>query len=67
MKTYKLTYARVVILETFIEAEDEEEAYTKAHELENAGRLGLDDWTAKEDSQVSDIQDEENIWEVEEV
>ena len=74
-----LTYARTVILKRYIEAHDHDDATRQATALENDGKLGLATvevkngngtkswlWDAKPDSEIDDIQDEDNVWEIEE-
>ncbi len=78
MPAYMLTYARTVILKRHIEARDHDAAMRQATALEKDGKLGLDVveiedkagsllwlWGAKPDSEIHDIQDDENIWEIE--
>ena len=78
MPTYTLTYARTVILKRRIEAQNYHDAERQAIALENDGELGLTTveiknengtrswfWDAKPDSEIDDIQDEENVWEIE--
>lgn len=74
MTTYKLTYARVLYLERLIEADDIEQAYTKASELEDSLELGIASGEGTiespiiiaEGSTLSSIDDYEVVWEVEE-
>lgn len=66
MKTYKLTYGRKVYLERYIEAESEEEALDKAWQLEQEQELGIAEIKAKPGSEITDIWDNEYVWEVEE-
>lgn len=79
MPTYLLTYARTVILKRYIKAHDRDDATRQATALENDGKLGLTTvevkngdgtkswfWDAKPDSEIDDIQDEDNVWEIEE-
>ena len=65
MPTYTLTYARTVILKTTIEADNLDDARKVAVELESAGKLGLSEFEAKEDSWVDDIQDDDTVWDIE--
>jgi hypothetical protein len=78
MPTYTLTYARTVILKRRLEAQDYHDAERQAITLENDGELGLTTveiknengtiswfWDAKPESEIDDIQDEENVWEIE--
>lgn len=72
MPKFKLTYARVVILEREIEAENKHAAEAIAHDLERDGRLAIYD---VEDNYVEyptgcivrDIEDYDVIWEIEEI
>lgn len=65
MPVYRLTYARVVILETEIEAIDEDAAWNQAILAEHHGELGLEDWQAKDGSTVRDVDDYEEVWNLE--
>lgn len=66
MKRYKLTYARVVILETVFEARDKYDASQKAIEMEVNGKLGIESVeVTSDDNWVRDIQDYEEVWEIE--
>jgi len=78
MPIYTLTYARTVILKRRIEAQDYQDAERQAIAPENDGELGLTTveiryengtrdwlWDAKLGSEIDDIQDEENVWEIE--
>ena len=69
MPEYILTYARVVILKRRFFSKNKDAAEGAAFDLELAGELGLDwddvsGWRPKPGSEVDDIQDEENVWEV---
>jgi len=65
MPLYTLTYARVVILKTTLWAANQAAATDLAFELELTQELGLEDWTPKKGSEVDDVQDYDQIWEVE--
>lgn len=75
MKTFRLTYGRVVILTREITADSKAEAWNIAHELESTGQLGLeplglegtDAWEATQESTIKDIIDDGTLWELEEV
>jgi hypothetical protein len=73
MPFYQLTYARTVILTTKITAENEDEAFEKASQLEAECKLGVDFGTLentlyiKEGSDLEDIADEDAIWDIERV
>lgn len=71
MPKFKLTYARVVILEREIEAENLETAKSNAEYQEMKGELnillgdgGID---IPDESAVRDIEDYDAIWEIEEI
>lgn len=64
MIAYRLRYARIVILETDIEAEDEAAAWKRAWELEDDCRLDIEAVVEKDGSQIVDIQDYYTIWEM---
>ena len=72
MKTWILTYGRIVILKREIEAPDdatETEVIGIAHDLEEQGELGIANAhmvEGKGDSWIDDIVDYEFLWEVEE-
>ena len=66
MKTYKLTYARIIMFTTFFEAADDDEADDRAIDLERAQLLGTEDFVAKEGSDIDGIFDDDSIWEIEE-
>jgi hypothetical protein len=67
MPLYQLKYARTVILTRLIEAQNEGEAEFIAMCLETDHNLGIEQVIPKEDSELEDIFDEENIWEISEV
>lgn len=67
MRTYKLTYARVVYLNEYIEAINKEDALNQAWDLEARGKLGLGEVKAKPGSEISSIEDYDVVWEVEEI
>ncbi len=71
MKTYELTYARTIVLTRRFKAKTLEAAEKKAILMEQGGELGLvecdDTLTAKRNSIIDDITDQEAIWEVAEV
>ena len=60
--TYLITYARLIILTTTVEAANEGEAYTKAAALDIKGELGLATATPKPGSTLVAIQDHDDIW-----
>lgn len=69
LRPYKLKYARIVMLETEIEAESYDHAMKEASRLEDGGYLGLesnpsDQWFPVDGSQITDVTDYEEIWEV---
>lgn len=68
---FTLTYARTIILTVQIEASDEQEAYEVAYQMETDGRLGLDvdgdSISVKDGSVLSDIQDDETVWDISEL
>ncbi len=70
MARYTLTYGRVIVLTTTIEADSENEALEKAFKLEAEGKLGLtpvpgtDAWIAEDNSEIDNIEDYEDLWEV---
>jgi len=75
MPDYRLTYARIVIMETYIiGAKDQEDATEIAFKLETEGKLGLqkcqtrralDGWEPKQASLIREIVDDDTIWEIE--
>ena len=76
MKTYRLRYARVVILETTLQAENEDQAQKKATDLEYVEHtLGLRNYDPEDDqvitpfegSEIVSITDYDPIWEVSEL
>ena len=73
MPLFQLKYARTVILTTNIEADDVEQAYHKAAEMENELKLDLDFGTmegtlyVKDGVEINDVHDDDSIWDVVEV
>lgn len=67
MRTYKLTYARVVYLNEYIEAINKEDALNQAWDLEAGGKLGLGEVKAKPGSEIGSIEDYDVVWDVEEI
>lgn len=67
MKTYKLTYARIVYLNKYIEATDEMDAIRQAWDLEARGKLGIDRVKVKPGSEIGSIEDYDVVWDVEEI
>lgn len=68
MPKFKVTYARVVVMCVEIDADDEDEALSKAAEMEKAGEMpGIYPVPSHLPSHVKDIQDYEPIWEAERV
>jgi hypothetical protein len=62
---YILTFGRVLVLQTKIEAEDEEEAMNQALRMEWEGKLAISPITlSNPDVELVDVQDEEELWEV---
>jgi len=68
-----IVYARTVILERIltVQLEPGQDPHAalmdEAHRLENTQELGLESWQPKDGSEVKDIVDDENIWELEDV
>lgn len=62
MNKYTITYGRVVILTTTVEATCEGEAYTKAAELDITEQLGIDTVVPKAGSQLKRIVDYDALW-----
>lgn len=67
MFKYKYKFARIVYLETIIEAKTAEEAQDIGLELENDGTIGIDVVTPLENVTVDDVSDYDAYWEVERV
>jgi hypothetical protein len=62
---YILTFGRVLVLQTEIEAEDEKAAMDQALQGEWEGQLAISPITLSNPAiEVVDVQDEEEIWEV---
>jgi hypothetical protein len=62
---YNLTFGRVLVLQTEIEAKDEEEAMNQALQMEWEGRLTVSPITLSNPAvEVVDVQDEAELWEV---
>ena len=67
---FTLTFARTLIMKTIIEAENEDEAWEIAGEMENEGELGLDTddlehWFPKDGCWIDEIVDDATVWEME--
>lgn len=54
-------------METFVEADDEDEAQQQIIELERVGEIGINVVIIKGDCEVVAIEDDETVWECEAV
>lgn len=67
MKNYVLTYGRRVFIAHHFEAPNDDDAWEIASALEDAGSLGLATVTAVGDDIIKRVEDDDNIWDIQEV